>query len=369
MQVPLDSLEGAEYFKNIIESSRTLKLGNIRPLNQGDSYLFEIAGYGKSFDVFLTREQINDLPGTKSYHAPALSLARGLDSRFKNVDPNLYMTAEGRLLKIEIESPPRPWMNPSGTAYIAASGVWVHISDFLTNEMARCAVVITYSQSMGSDPFSRPASIINTVRAAVDDKKITFYAKHEDIPNHENTVINLGYSNYRPVPSLQRFLTDKVWLLGFKAGGRQRQAWISDPWDASYLGCTTDDLEQAAAVLDAQEKIVSDEEGKFAHVGKGLLATDGPLQIIVTSSVPQFRTALGAYTVGKSLGEGGSGRVFEALDENGVVHALKYLKPENQSTQKLKRFIPTSSRLKIGGLLTWMGSKCRSMLCLCFRRH
>ncbi len=51
-----------------------------------------------------------------------------------------------------------------------------------------------------------------------------------------------------------------------------------------------------------------------------------------------FRTALNSYRLDKVIGEGGAGKVFRAVDDDGAVRALKYLKPESLSSRRTKRF-------------------------------
>ena len=190
----------------------------------------------------------------------------------------------------------------------------------------------------GPDPFSRPAAIINSLRSAVDSGAIKFYSTDKAHPD-EQQLVNLSCGPYVSEPvSLPDFLLNKVWSLGFKAGRKDTSVWIPDPWDATYLGSSTSELQQSAAVLDAQEKIVLDDSHEFASVGRTLLAQEGPKQLATVAAPPKFRTALGAYTLGSPLGEGGSGKVFRVVDEDGSEHALKYLKPEGQSSQKSRRF-------------------------------
>ena len=338
MQVPSETSRGADYFKDIIESGKTLKVSGPVKLSQSNSYLFEITGFGKRWDICLTREQIDDLPGTKEYHVSALALARVLDCRFRNVDPNLYIAHSGRLLQIIPEWPAFQMMNDARTSWIAATGTVVHVNDFLTHEVAKCVLKITTLQAMpgaGPDPFIRPAAIINSLRSAVDSGAIKFYATDTAHPD-EGQLVNLSCGPYVSDPvSLPDFLLNKVWSLGFKAGRKDTSVWISDPWDATYLGSSTSELQQSAAVLDAQEKIVLDESHEFASVGRTLLAQEGPKQLATVAATPQFRTALGAYTLGSPLGEGGSGKVFRAVDEDGSEHALKYLKPEGQTSSEI----------------------------------
>jgi len=52
----------------------------------------------------------------------------------------------------------------------------------------------------------------------------------------------------------------------------------------------------------------------------------------------KFETATSTYSVVRQIGEGGSGRVFEVLDDSGERLALKWLHPDRISADKLKRF-------------------------------
>ena len=47
--------------------------------------------------AFETREQLDDIPGTKEYRDAANILARALEFRFKNCDPNRFVTSSGRV--------------------------------------------------------------------------------------------------------------------------------------------------------------------------------------------------------------------------------------------------------------------------------
>jgi hypothetical protein len=100
MQLSAETSRGIEYLKGIVESGRTLRLSDPVRLNESNAYVLAIVGFGKQWDICLTREQLDDLPGTKEYRDSALALTRALDLRFRNLDPNLFMTYSGRLLKI-----------------------------------------------------------------------------------------------------------------------------------------------------------------------------------------------------------------------------------------------------------------------------
>jgi serine/threonine protein kinase len=340
--MPSEEIErGLQYLKDIIESGKTLRMGAPRQLNQGYSYLIEVKSGQKNWYFALSKSQISDLPGTKDHHAPANALARALEKRFGNIDPNLFVTNDGRLLHIDIEWPLTPWMTPNGIA--AASGVWVSISDRINNSSTKCVVQITHQQVMlgsESSPYARPAQIINTVRSNVDSGALTFYANRGDFPNtFAPTRMQIG-GYFESPPSIQDYLASKVWSLGFMsgAGDKGTAVWIADPWDGEYLGCSSADLKRAAAILDAQEKISLREDGEFASVGKMLLASGGPVKAVPETRKPIFRTALSEYVPKNTLGEGGSGKVLLVSDNGGNDFALKYLKPDIHSKQKNRRF-------------------------------
>ena len=340
MQQSSETSRGIEYFRDIIQSGKVLRLFEVRSINQGYSYLMIVKAFDKEWYFSLSREHLDDLPGTKAHHSSALALARALDNRFRNVNPNYFVTLGGRLVELDIEWPPRPAMRP-GT-YIAASVLWVNITDINTKEIAKCPVEMTNLQEFNSTltPYTRPEYISNSVRAAIDRGAVTFRRKVDNAPNGYSPV-KLQFSEYSSEPtSVQAFLARKVWLLGFKAGSghKENKVWIADPWDASYLGCTEAELRQAAAVLDAQEQIVLDEDAQFAHVGKALLASEGPQVAKKAATRSAFRTPLHVYTQRGVIGEGGSGRVLRMVDEDGVEHALKHLKANSASVQKSKRF-------------------------------
>ncbi|WP_447599976.1 serine/threonine-protein kinase [Nitrospira sp. Nam80] len=51
-----------------------------------------------------------------------------------------------------------------------------------------------------------------------------------------------------------------------------------------------------------------------------------------------LRTTFTSYSTGRTIGEGGSGRVYEAKDESGSTFAVKILDPKKATGNKLKRF-------------------------------
>jgi hypothetical protein len=336
-----ETTRGIEYLRDIIQGGKVLRLIDPHPENQGYSYLLPIKAFDKEWCFSLSRNQINDLPGTKSYHQPALALAKALESRFQNVDPNYFVTLSGRLLKIDLQWPLHQWMNQNGI--VPAMGLWAYITDLISQEVTKCPVLTTELQMLTGgrmDPFSQPEYITNAIRSFVDSGNVQFYPNSQSLPRGFSE-IKLQVGKYAAEPSsIQDYVARKVWLLGFKAGSgrKETKAWIADPWDAAYLGCTEADLRQAAAVLDAQDKIVLHEDSEFAHAGKVLLASDGRIESPAKVATTSFRTLFDTYMPKGQIGEGGSGKVLRVIDSEGSEYALKYLKPNSMSSQKMKRF-------------------------------
>lgn len=279
MQLSQETSRAADYLRNIFESGKTLKLSDPMRLMNGNSYAFVVTGYGKETDFCLSREQLDDLPGTKEYRDAANALARGFEFRFKNCDPNLFVSTSGRVLHISPEWPAMPLLNPTETGYIAANGTRVLVKDSLSEEIAICLVKMTHLQTLPgphSTPFHRLAAIINSIRCDVDARRIIFHPSFEQHPKIMQNV-DLRYDAKTPdAASVSRYLQQKVWLLGFRCGRKDSRIWIVDPWDAAYLGCTVASLHQEASILEAREMIRLDESGDFASAGKSLLSQGGP---------------------------------------------------------------------------------------------
>jgi hypothetical protein len=224
----------------------------------------------------------------------------------------------------------------------SAMFVWVIVTDTFTGELARCRFRLTAMAQYGLNPFNRNEALVNSVRTAVDRGIITFYPSAEGHPDPvQGNIVDLADADPRlSGDAIKQFIAEKVWHLGFKSGGRPALTWLADRWDADYLNCTTAELLQNAAVLNAQSKIILYEgDDEFAVVGTALLKDDGPKRNFRSlRSLKEFKTAFHEYVLGEKIGEGGSGRVYKATDDEGRVLALKHLKKEAISAQKSGRF-------------------------------
>jgi hypothetical protein len=279
MQLSQETSRAAEYLRDIFQSGKTLRLSGPNRLSGSPAFAFTVTAYGKESDFCLTREQLDDVPGTKEYRDAANALARILESRFKNTDPNFYLTASGRLLHINPDWPALPLRSPDGTSWIAANGTRILVKDAMSREVAICLVKMNHSQTfpgLYSTPFHRLEGFINSIRADVDAGQIVFHPSFEEHPKIMQNV-DFRYDAKTPVSvSLSRYLQQKVWLLGFRSGRKDTKVWIADPWDADYIGSTPSLLRQEAAILDAQEVVRLDESEEFACAGKVLLSQNGP---------------------------------------------------------------------------------------------
>ncbi|HVZ83267.1 MAG TPA: serine/threonine-protein kinase [Terracidiphilus sp.] len=315
---------GFEYLKEIFESGKTLRVGPPKQL-RGDADYFgiPIIGFSKSWELCLTRNNLNDLPGTPEHRDAAMALAATLSLRMRNSDPHLYLTASGTVARIV---PRWPYSMLMGEA---DHGVLVQIEDLQTKQTEKRFVVSRTHYEYSSNPYRRHEDIVNTVRSALDSGKT------------EN-VLEATLNATTPSPiSADEFVQAKVWMLGHIAGATpQSLVWITDPWDSEYFSISKEEMARRVVVLNAQQKIELLEDGSdFARVGQVMLVQDGPDKVDPPAKADEFHTALDVYTLkGGQLGEGGAGRVVRVEDPDGEPFALKYLKPEALTTQRSKRF-------------------------------
>lgn len=264
-----ETKKGIEYLRGIFESGKALRLGEPQPLGQFNFWnYFVVRAYAKEWDFAISRDELSDLPGTRAYHKPANELARGLEQRFRNVSPNTFVTATGRLILLAVEWPFEAW------AGRAASCLKVRVTDTLTKEFAYCFVSITHQQflfELKENPFQIHAAIANSIRLAVDNGALPFYPSANEHPV-EMQQVPLRFRTYisgDTDPS--EFLKLKVLALGFKSGGKDTQVWIADPWDADYLGVETRSLQQEAEILEAEGFFVFSEDRVVASSGQKLI--------------------------------------------------------------------------------------------------
>jgi hypothetical protein len=332
---------GIDYLRTLIESSGNLQLGQQGFSNQTCRYIFQIqSSENKEWEFSLTENEIHDLPGTPNYHSPAIAFARGLDNRFRNLSPNLFMTRKGNLLRIQplwhgvVPANETQRLNANG------GGIWVDVDDYLSNSFAHCWVITEDnrgSQFDPLDPFSRFSLMINSIRFNFDNNGLRLADSHRDLPETEPVFRIRTEFGKTSADERREFVRQKVFLLGFRAGDQRTAVWITDPVDAEYLGCSVTDLRRQAELLNAKNEIRLDDNHEFACAGKQLLINEGspPKQ---GTKKPQFRTAIASYTLRNLLGQGGAGKVYRAIDDDSSEFAIKHLDTETVSTRRSKRF-------------------------------
>jgi diguanylate cyclase (GGDEF)-like protein len=269
----IKTMSGIERLQMIFEGKH-LKL-EPREMNDGFSFYFVVRGVGRSWDFSLSREALDDLAAMPQYQKSAAALAQGLQSRFKNLSPTLFLAGTSRVLNVEVGWPPQPYLQR------AASYVRASVQDFNSKELALCLVLTSHLQSrveLKADPFRIHPALVNSIRRDVEEGKITFYSSETAHPNTLQE-IELDFAAHPPTDiSPHEYVRAKVFWLGFRAGNKDTPVWIADPWDADYLGTSLPELRQQAEILEAHDYVRLDESREFASVDKRLLREMAPLE-------------------------------------------------------------------------------------------
>ena len=270
MRLDDETRKGIEHLREIFETGRILKLGEPHDLTGNNfTYYFTVTASDKLWDLCVTREQLSDLPAMPRYLKSANELARSLECRFKNVSPNLFLTASGKIMQIEIE-----WPFRSLAPIRAATSVGALVQNLRTQEFAHAFVIITHQRSMfelKEDPFQLHEGLANSIRNAIDSDQLQFYPSRKEHPAEMQPVTLALGPRTAVAHSMADFLKQKVGLMGFRAGGKDTEVWIADPWDADYLGVPLADLQQEGEILEAKGYLKLDESRQFARADNSLL--------------------------------------------------------------------------------------------------
>jgi len=220
---------------------------------------------------FLTWDVLSDLPNMPEYRDAAKEFAAAVSGRMACGHSALFYCSSGVPIRIEIEWPIQT-IPQAAAAYVRAE-VW----DLRRPEhVAYCSVVITHQEEtldLRRNPFKRYQLIVNSLRRAVDDAVITFYKANQHPDTLQEVRLRIFDRAVEPVPSeqIQSYVAGKVFWLGFRNGGRKARVWVPDPWDATYLRVSPEELARAAEILDAKDQVILDDSGAFATAGKQLI--------------------------------------------------------------------------------------------------
>jgi hypothetical protein len=289
MTMPSWNSEVAAGLKKFEEALHTANLELVNTHRYTDrlaTYLVVGSG-GKEVDLVLTDEFLGDFPHTREQQQAVAEYVEGLRRRIQNPAPNHFYCVSGIPTRIEIEWPIQ-WV-PNR----AASFVWVRIRDLRTGLSSQCSAIMTHQfEIMDVDlklnPFLREKLIVANIREAIDRDELRFYTKEElptELPSVrvQKPMSAVGKASHQQV---QHFLLGKLYWLGFKQGDKTTRVWLTDPWDAEYLGTDEKSLLQAAQTLGAAELVDLDDEG-FAATGRALLLHSDSFELQSSKPTPR----------------------------------------------------------------------------------
>ena len=261
--------EGLDYIRDIVRETGILEIAKIHHFGQLRPYYIVFEHDSKYIDLCLNRNYLMDLTHAAGFMRTLKGHIRTLEHRIKNENPYGFYCLSGIPCSIEITWPLEKVQN--------AAASWCDIratSSMNPEDTIPFALTITsqqFSFDLGKDAVEQEMAIFNTVRKYLD--KEGFSLSKRVASSRERIGIDLDLSPSVPteIGQVLEFLKGKVFWLGYKSGDRTSSVYISDPWDAEYLGVTTNALVQAAQVLEAQGMLELNAAQDFATVGPDFL--------------------------------------------------------------------------------------------------
>lgn len=122
--------------------------------------------------------------------------------------------------------------------------------------------------------------VVNAVRIFIDEKQAIFYPQGKHPVDLQVVIIGSSSYDYKTKrfvyhratdEEIADFLKRKVYWLGFRRGNQATSVCVADPYDAVYLGVSTERLQQASAILAAEGFVHIDSSGFYANAGTKLL--------------------------------------------------------------------------------------------------
>ena len=242
---------------NIIEHHRY-------PRFHGGTY-FSIGNDAFQTDITLSDELLSDLTNTKEYQQAVDTYAQAVAGRGKCGSPDVFCCRSGIAVRISIQ-----WPVQSAVANgVFSTFILFDATNTLDGKIARCSMDIGHT--LGHTVFDTVVETVNSLRAAIDDGLVTFYA-----PDVRQEVFQrIGRQQKFTASSqeeIDQFLKGKAYLLGFFAVEQPTEVWTADPWDAHYLGVSTKELLLAMRVLRARGLFESGSSYEYVRPADKLLA-------------------------------------------------------------------------------------------------
>jgi diguanylate cyclase (GGDEF)-like protein len=262
-----------------------------RPWHDRTATYIVVGAGDSSTDIVLTDDFLSDLPATREHKSAAESYAQAVAGRIKHGSAQAFYCRSGIPITLETHWP----IHTSATTDRGlVSWLMVTATNGLDETEAMCSLQFHAFEYPRPSPFQQMKQIVNRVRGAIDEGSVTFVPPGTHPSNGQ--IIEQKRIEEKPPASdeeIQRFLLEKTYYLGFRASRNPHSVWISDPWDANYIGATTRALSQAAHIVQARKLITLDSTSQYASPSDKLLS-DGPAD---QPKRPEARAKLSLSTI------------------------------------------------------------------------
>ena len=245
----------------------------------GTPVRFELSNRSKELRIRVGYDFVTDLPSTREFQSALQSYLTAVALRFPEPSFSEYVTVSGIPVSFRIDFPFRmsPEVLPfecvhvlakSGTDTVFEARFSVHVPDTTAINIVSLESVITESL------------VVNAVRKFIDAKQALFYPEGKHPAQLQVVTIESTDYDYKArrfvyhkatEEEIDGFLRRKVYWLGFRRGNQATRVCLADPYDAAYLGVSTDRLQQAGAILAADGFVQIDSSGLYANAGTKLL--------------------------------------------------------------------------------------------------
>ncbi|MGA7887683.1 MAG: GGDEF domain-containing protein, partial [Acidobacteriaceae bacterium] len=241
-----------------------------RPWREREAMYFEFGTKERTANIAITDNYLSDLPGTREHREAVESFARTVAGRSRYGSPAEYHCRCGVPISIAVH-----WPIETGFRLDNQLVSWLIVA--VTNELddteAICSVQMPSHEFPSPSPFLRMEQLANSLRYAIDEGSVRFVPRGTHSSNCQIVDLrNPGGTSAATEDTIQQFIKEKAYYLGFRASHTPHPIWIPDPWDATYLGTTVRALSQAAIVAQARKLITLDSTSQYASPSDKLLS-------------------------------------------------------------------------------------------------
>src|SRR6266699_3502071 len=174
--MPAEPQSPIDYLRHLVRHTRVI-IRDVILISSRELFVLELVRNSQKHKVVVSREFLDDLPGTMEYQESTKAYFEALENRMLNTSPVDFYCVSGVQLQVFVDWPAEP------VPGYAASAVKVRVHDLREKDkVAICAVKITYQQAefdLKRDPFLREQYVINTLRKAIDRGELEFRPQTE----------------------------------------------------------------------------------------------------------------------------------------------------------------------------------------------